>query len=302
MTWKRCVALVVLGAAVACTRSSGGGGTPAMDDGGSTADAGDSGSSPRATRPCDPLSVAAAPIVLGPIVGAGRASDGTIYVIDRGAPGFRAFISQGNTLRRFRVLGSGETPTFVTTTLDDDPTTPLQVKVDLDKGVAKRMGVYRGQPDPMTKTFEIGVQGEELVLVDKSALAGFTLVNILDYRVAYDATTPDGHRVMELEPLVDFTDDRIRLFYGPDDRMEQRKILSVATDNDLHLMVDIDGVQRNVLLAYCQGNFGPSRIDDVPLTSVPGMPSGDACPDGGSPARPTSEELVKGLAFYCFDE
>lgn len=291
---KRRMAAIALGVCIACTRTSGGGATSA----------GDAGDAAQTTTLCDPLVAAAAPITLGPIVGAGRASDGKIYVVDRGAPGFRAFVSDGNSLRRFVVLGSGETDTFVTVTIDDDPSTPLQIKVDLSKGAATRMGIYRGPPDPLTKTFEIGVQGEELALVDKSALAGLSLVNISDYRVTYDATTPDGHRLMELEPLVDPSEARIRLFYGTDDHMVQRRVLSVAVDNDLHLVVDIDGVQRKVLLAYCHGNFGPSRIDDVPLTSVPGMPSGDACPsmdDGGFPRRPTSEELVKGLTFYCFE-
>ena len=48
------------------------------------------------------------PIALQEIVGAGRHADGTLYVLDRGRPELRAFVSEGSSLQRKKVAGSGE--------------------------------------------------------------------------------------------------------------------------------------------------------------------------------------------------
>lgn len=88
------------------------------------------------------------------------------------------------------------------------------------------MGVFRGAPDPKTKSFEIGVQGEELTLLSAADLGSFTLVNASSILVTYAATTDDGHRFMMFEPEIDRSDDKVRVFYGTDDRMLGRKVLS----------------------------------------------------------------------------
>lgn len=269
---------------------------------------------------CDPLVVATAPITLGDLVGAGRAADGTVYVLDRtpnDRAAVRAFVSAGTVLRRRKIYGSGETPDFVTVTLDADRTAPLQVKVDLASGKATRMGVFRGPLDPKTKTFDIGTQGEQLTLLAASDLSGFTLADVPSAHVIYAATTADAHRFMAFMPDVDYSDDKVRVFYGTDDRMTERKVYSMSEDSSIHLAFDLDGVRTNAQLTFCSSwsGWGPPRLEPaggtpIPLTPVPGSPGAGGCAgiaadagDAGAPApTPPADPatLTAGLTFYCF--
>lgn len=275
-----------------------------------------------AATSCDPLTVAAPPIALGEVIAAGRSADGTVYVLDRGPVGvgtdFRAFISEGSALRRWNVAGSGETPDFITVTLGDPSPDALQLRVDLAGGKATRMGVFRGPPDPKTKSFEIGVQGEELALVPAAELSRFTLVNVAGMRVDYDATTTDGHRLVVLSPTIDRTDDEVRVFYGTDDRLLERRVFGVTRSSSMRIGFDLDGTLTVAVLEFGLGPSGsaprleaPEGGEQVPLTPVPGSPGDDwatrSSPDGGadggassSPPRLSSEALVAGLHFYCF--
>jgi hypothetical protein len=276
-----------------------------------------------AYRTCDPLAVDAAPIALAEIVGAGRAPDGTVYVIDRGplgiGTGLRAFVSDGATLRRRKVLGSGEGPDFVIATIGDDAANPLQARIELTGGKAARMGVFRGPPDPKTKSFELGVQGDELTLLGAGELATFSVVNLAEIDVMYDATTPDGHRLVIFTPVIDYTDDEVRLFYGTDDDLAERRIHFISRDSSIHVTFDLDGVTTTAHLVsrLSGGMWGPPRLQpegggpSTPLTPVPGSPgtdwnesqaSLDAGGDAATPAQSPREDaatLVARLHFRC---
>ena len=57
---------------------------------------------------CDPFSPITKPITLTNVLGAGRDTDGTLYVVDQPQPGGeRVFVSSGGTLQRQRIDGSG---------------------------------------------------------------------------------------------------------------------------------------------------------------------------------------------------
>lgn len=58
---------------------------------------GGSSSSDGATA-CNPFAVETAPIALVDVLAAGKHADGTIYVIDRGRPEYRVFVSNGTDL------------------------------------------------------------------------------------------------------------------------------------------------------------------------------------------------------------
>src|SRR5688572_13683702 len=191
----------MLGVVVASSCTSGGSGT--VEPGGTTAGG--------ELQACDPLSTDASPITLGTIVAAGRAKNGTVYLVDRseGAGLLRAFVSDGLLLRRRTVSGSGETPDFVTVSLGDDPRTALHVRIELSGGTAKRMAISNAPPDPKTKSFDIDTQGEELALIPSSDLSAFTLVNLSGRRLTYAASTPDGHRFVLFMPSVDYSEDKI---------------------------------------------------------------------------------------------
>ena len=269
----------------------------------------ESSSTPTASQSCDPLSVAAEPITLGNVVAAGRAADGTVYAIDNvGGPEARAFVSEGTLLRRHKVGGSGSGSDVLVLTVDTD----LQLRVELSGGVARRMGVYRGPPEPKTKSFEIGVQGEELTLISPADLAVFTLVNITSEALVYAATTSDGHRFFVFEPTIDLSDEKVRVFYGMPDAVKQRKVISVSRDSTIQIVIDIDGVTTTAKLAFRLGSyFGAPRLEPstgevTALVPDPGSPGDgwDAPPsdagvrDAGHDADAAT--LVAGAHFVCF--
>jgi hypothetical protein len=246
---------------------------------------------PVATRACDPLSVEAPPISLRSVYVAGRAANGTIYVLDGNpAGGFRGFISEGALLRRHIVNGWGGGDGYVVATIDLD----LQVRVDLDGSAPKRMGIFRGQPDPMTKSFDIDTQGEALTFLAASDLDGFTVANIASgyEAVVYAATAADGHHFLLFQPTVDSGPNDMTVFYGLADRVAQRKLLGVVTDSTIHLDFDLDGVRTTAQLnfgPFVPSGFGPTRLQPaggatIPLTRVTG----------------SSADLVAGLDFLCF--
>lgn len=285
-----------------------------------------SGASGPASRDCDPLSVDAAPITLGEIVGAGKAKDGTIYVLDRGpagtSAGLRGFVSEGNVLRRHDVRGSGEGPDFVVATLAD-AAGDIQVRVEIANGTATRMGISRGAVDPKTKSFEIGSEGEELGLLSAADLSGFQLANIASIEVMYAATTADGHRFFAFEPTIDRRDDAVRVFYGMAERVVERRVLSIGRSSAVLMEIDVEGVRTKAVLTYCLsgGTFGAARLEPedgptIALTPVPGSPGGVTCPLGpesdagnegdagaeaGAPVSPVdATTLTAGMRFVCF--
>jgi hypothetical protein len=165
--------------------------------------------------------------------------------------------------------------------------------------------------DPKTKSFEIGVQGEELTLLAESDLSAFTLANISSIQVMYAATTNEGHRLVVFTTDVDYTDDKVQAFYGTDDRMIQRKVFSIFYDHAVHLDFDLDGVRTTAELIFgFSPIWGAPRLKlatgvTLPLTPVPGSPgssvSGGDAGDGGATQLAQPAVLVSGLRFFVSD-
>ena len=168
------------------------------------------------------------------------------------------------------------------------------------------MGVFVGAPDPKTKSFEIGVQGEELTLLNADGLSTLSLVNTTNVGLMYAATTADGRYFISFYPDTLSPGSKARVFFGPKDRVAQRSVLSESRDSTVHLEIELDGVRTQAQLNFCLGTpFGPARLQAggvvTPLTSMEGSP-GDCAGvgDAGAPPRKEVAELVAGLRFYCF--
>jgi hypothetical protein len=236
-------------------------------------------------------------------------------VVDRvaGAPA-RLFVSAGSSvLRRRSVSGAAELADAVLlSTADDD----LHVRVDLVNGLAKRMGIFRGALDPMTKSFEIGKDGEELTLLSQAEItSSFTLNGTSEseatMRVTYAATATEDRKLIVVEPKELSPDSQVRVFFGKSDRMIQRRVISTSRDHTIHLVFDLDGLSANALLTFCGPSpvWGPPVIKlsngaEIALTTVEGSqkcarPSVNDAAATISPSL-SDESLVAGHQFFCF--
>lgn len=274
-----------------------------------------------AERLCDPVHPPPAPIVIGTVLAAGRAPDGTVWVIDQPGPrtvvplGERLFKSDGDLLRRIAILGAGSGNDFMIESFTDG-----QVRVELSNGVVTRMGVKMGPDvaDPQTKSFDIST-GQELTLISAEELKHFRTENITGIAVILDATTPDGHRLFAFRPTIDYDDSKVRVFYGTDERLIERRVNAndMSKSGSLALTFDLDGVETVARLNVGWALGGPSSLelrpaaggDAVPLTPVEGSPDQGAGsipaydPDAAQPPAPvykSADELTAGLTFVCF--
>src|SRR5690606_36515149 len=127
-------------AAVGCKGGASTGATDVGSDGqpSSSAPSGD-------PSPCSPLDPTDEPIALANGLGAGRHADGTLYVLDDGRPDYRAFVSQDGVLQRKLVAGTGSYGDDWIVATVRDPAAPFSLKIERSGGVAKRMGVLRGE-------------------------------------------------------------------------------------------------------------------------------------------------------------
>jgi hypothetical protein len=192
----------------------------------STACSGEGATTTSTLSSCEPLAAETSAIELGALIGAGRATDGTVYVIDRHGTELRAFISQDGELYRQRVAGTGEVrdASGETTLITLDELT-LEVVVAPDG--TTRIGVAQGMLK--TKTFVIGEQGEELALLRESDVAALPLHNYpSEVVVEYVAEVEDEQLLVVLRPR-DLTGyDEFRVFFGTPQRLEECPVQRVS--------------------------------------------------------------------------
>jgi hypothetical protein len=179
---------------------------------------------------CKPLESEESQIALRDVIAVGKAALGTLYVVDEGAgsPEFRVFVSEGLALVRHDVAGSGESNESglrrltVTTTGDDVFT--LFIEID---GVAKRM--VREDGPLRDKNLDPSAHlGEELEILDEDVLQGLRVRNLPgDVRIEYSARVDEDQRLVVTRPEHDWTYEDFRLFFGPPDRVEERRVTSV---------------------------------------------------------------------------
>ena len=159
-------------------------------------------------------------------------------------------------------------------------------------------------PDPKDKSFPID-SSNELTLVGADAYRDFSVANDPEVTVMYDATTSDGHRFIVFYPAIDYREETLRVFYGTDDRLVQRRVieLSQSRNGSASLVFDRDGIRTQANMTY-QNEFSPGgqaslqELDapntTTPMTAVPGSPGTQP------PPQKTAAELTQGLQFVCF--
>jgi len=245
---------------------------------------------------CQPLSEETLAISLASVLGAGQDADGTIYVVDEAGSELRAFISEGGELYRQRVSGSGQVTSAaglvtVVSLLELEPPLTLQVEEAADH--AQRMGVFSGPLD--TKSFSIGEQGEELTLLTAPELQGVPLHNYpAEILVEYSAELTDGRWLVVLRPRDFDSYEQFRVFFGPPERLAERRLLDIARARDggsTSLVFDVDGEQAHA-------EFPIELVDEQ---FVPGDPSLEL---GGTSLDLTLQAPAAGpdgASYFCSD-
>lgn len=228
-----------------------------------------------ALETCDPLAAREQPIALREVLAAGETSDGTIYVVDRPAGGDdgeeHVFISHGDELRRVRVAGAGSVGTgdrSYSFEVEADPGR-LTIAIVIADGET-RMAVAPGEDfDRGGGVFNaIVAAGEELDVLDESAIAGMQLRNLPgEIYVEYFAETEDGIEIVVVRPEDDWSYKDFRVFHGLPNRMEEREVIEVLRARDggtTDIEFVVDGVHYTahfgVDLATPDG-LGPAYLD-----------------------------------------
>jgi hypothetical protein len=216
---SRLGAAIVAVATLGCSTSSGGGAGPEGTSG-----------------PCDPLSPP--PVTLGTILGAAKDSQSILYVADEAPDGGgqdRVFVSNGNTLDRQHVAGSGQSgspPNAEYTFSFQDPFPDsgdtrallIQMRAGTVTGMALGPGNSRsflGAPDA----------GQvPLTVVDAGVVAGFRLQN-LPVIVQHVTDVSNGDAIVVTAPMDAWGTSGFRLFYGTANRMVEYPILTYNDDD-----------------------------------------------------------------------
>lgn len=183
---------------------------------------------------CDPFVAEQQPTELHAILAAGRAADGTLYIVDDDAEHRRQslFVSDGDGIRLVEVAGGGggggemgEWWSFGVVA-HEPPFTLVVTRVD----EVIRMGVLVGDAD--AELFVIGEVGEVLEAVDHDEVLALSVYNIVtSIAPEYVARTADGRTLAVLGPDPAENYDHYRLFLGSDELVEH-VVASFAREQD----------------------------------------------------------------------
>jgi hypothetical protein len=187
-----------------------------------------------APSPCDPL--APPPTTLSGILGVGKDGQGTLYVADE-PPGLseaRVFVSSGNDLVRQQVIGSGQSGggkgasaeyTLSFEAPASDGAAAEALLLDVQGGTASQMAL--GPPDSKAFLGDAGAGITPLTVVDVSAVAGMTIVNLPGV-VAYVGDVSDGTAIVVTSPTDVSSSADFHLFYGTAGAMLERSIVTFS--------------------------------------------------------------------------
>jgi hypothetical protein len=266
------------------------------------AGAGGTGTVPQSGPPeCMPLAPVERDVAFGTIAGAGRSTDGTLYVVDSTASGLRLFISEGDRLVRHPVLGSGAsgTDTMSSVSLSStDAQGELHVRIDTDPS-GMRMGIVHGHIDG--KEFVIGGEGEVLVVEPATSLAGRTGKQTETFRLEHAALVEEDRWLIVISPETDASYEDFRVFFGTADELIEGANLRYGRGLDIHgtdhLQVRFGAVDASAELRNSPSS-SPATLEldgkSVPISELrpAAAPQGarffcsDVCVDGSTRTRP----------------
>jgi hypothetical protein len=222
-------ASAALGCVGVSTSNQGSGATPGnpVGDAGNLNDANSGG-----LAPCDPL--APPPYTPSALLGAGKDTSGTLYVVEQPLPpssNFRIFVSSGDTLYGKHVAGSGNTATDFTFSYQE-PSAYFHPKADgsdlrtllvhTENGVATQMAL--GGSNPKAFIGDPGAVSEMLTLVGVDAIANLKHVGLPGVIVYVADSTGTGNSIVITVPMDVYASTAWRLFYGLPGAMIERTI------------------------------------------------------------------------------
>lgn len=221
---------------------------------------------------------------------AGRHEDGTYYAIDTTSDGVdRVYISRNRSLVR--------RPSS-TCTRPDSPASggilcrvpdELLLKVEFADGGGARMGVVR--EDTFPPDFVIGERGDLVEIVAVSAVEAMRAVERREIFVDYMTTILDGRYLVVLRPeWPSLVAKELRLFFGPIDRVIERKVLAFerARNGDTTtIRFEVDGRAATAFFP------SDSRTREAPHLAL------DDVQHPFDFVRSGAVDEIQGLAFFC---
>lgn len=242
--WLGLLAIVLVG----CAGKSEGSPALAGDRGG------DAATSPDSLSACDPLaaSTSAVQFDASQVVAAGRAKDGSLYVIYGDS---RLFVGGGQELAERVVIGSGEGASQTDLDYIDDDGTPVTVELVRD-AAGMHMTVARGMQQ--SKGIDDG-NGESLTLVDAALVVTVGASTTQTFEVDFAASLPDGRELVVIAPTRPVDYDQFRAFLGLPAALAQHAVTHFGSSQSgqRYATVMVDGAPSD--LTYLAG--GPSAIN-----------------------------------------
>lgn len=287
------LALGLLGAACADGGESGPGSAakPALTG----ADAGGT-----ALVPCEPLAATTLPITLGTVSAAGRAADGTLYVVSgAGTARTHVFVSSGQVLQRKRASGSGSSGgpggEVNDTVSFEDGDTPKRLVFKRIDGVVKGIALVHDAD----KSFfdQLPASAEQLTIVVPAALATLKVQNLPGEQVLeLSARTAAGDRIVVTRPADDWSYQDFRVFYGSGAALDERTARDAGSSKSgsRYLTFEVDGATFELTFGRVLREVGMVSPNSGKLTT----PSGE----GALTLDDETQGLPSGLTFRCLTD
>jgi hypothetical protein len=257
--------------------------------------------------PCDPL--APLPTTLATILGVGEDTNSKVYLVDTpdGGAENRVFVSNGSTLYRQHVAGSGSRGAGLNaeyTFTFEDPSDYWQQSADGSSGQSLLVQVSSGVTSAMAlgssdgKNFldTPGATNEPLTVVDAGAVNGMKLQNLPGI-VQRVADVSDGRAIVVTTPMDDYATTSWRLFYGTPSAMVERTVVNAieSMSGEADITFQVDSAQYTV-------HFTVMYVPDAGLSGeVPGPGSLDTGESGTLPVteRTPAPRTLTGFSFTC---
>ena len=285
--------------------STGSGGATGTDGGtgGAVANGGTGGAG--ASSACDPLTPHPLSVTLGTILGVGKDPGGTTYLADEvTTPSTidRVFVSEGSTLTRKRVSGTGSSGVSGGTdyTFSFDSGTGVEALLISRRGsMTTAMGLgpangkgFLGDPGAVTTM---------LTVEDPSTVSRFTLKNLPgDVAIEYVADVDDGSVIVVTHPADDYTYTDFRLFWGPAGIVAERKVDDVTRtrSGDTDIVFEVGPALGDTVTAHFTYVLEPSADGGIINHAGPGTLMGKGVDTSFTERRPVPTTLT-GLSFTC---
>lgn len=246
---------------------------------------------------CDPLAAMPLPITLGTVSAAGRASDGTLYVVSSaGTADTRVFVSSGQVLQRKRSSGSpssgGASGTVNGSVSFEDGSTPSRLVFKQTDGVVQGVALVHDGG----KSFfdELPASAEQLTIVAPDELAGLKLQNLPgEQLLELSARTTDGERIVVTRPTDAWSYDDFRVFYGSGSALDERSVWDAGSSKSgrRYLTFEAEGVDVELSFGRVTVGVGESTPNSAALTA----PEGEV----GLVLDDETQGLPSGLTFRC---